>query len=134
SLSSRHLFLEDVPRHLYFFTEAAVKQYLRKNGLDFVRADYDNRIYEMRPTNWLYYYRARMRGKPLTFDDLPESRSRFFARHRLSGGLSANLRYARYLLASHPLALLDRLLVPVVERWQMLTRRYGVVTYVARKP
>lgn len=134
SLSSRSLFLEDLPRHLYFFTEATVRQYLQKSGLELMRADYDNRIYEMRPTNWLYYYWRRLRGKALTFEDLPESRSRFFSRCGLSGDRAANVRYVRYLLLSHPLALVDRILVPVVERVQMLRRRYGVVTFVARKP
>jgi SAM-dependent methyltransferase len=134
SISSRHLFLEDVPRHLYFYNEAVIKQYLQKNGLEFLRADYSNRIYEMRPTNWLYYYLARLKGDDLKFESLPEPQHKFFARQHLTGGLSASLSYVRYLLTSHPLAVIDRLLMPAIERLQIWTRRYGIVTFVARKP
>lgn len=70
SISSRALFLEDIPRHLYFFTEETVKAYLERNGFELLRADYNDKIYSMRPTNWLYYYIARMRRADLKFEDL----------------------------------------------------------------
>lgn len=137
SISSRRLFLEDIPRHLYFFTEETVKRYLEQNGFAFVRADYDNRVYSMRPTNWIYDALARLRGGTLTFEALPDTSYQSFLR-RLPGGQIDNfwlkLRYLIFLLRSHPLALVDKALIPAVERVQILRRRYGIVTFVARKP
>ncbi len=36
-------------------------------------------------------------------------------------------------IAADPVACLDRLAEPFVERWQLLSNTYGIVTYVARK-
>jgi SAM-dependent methyltransferase len=131
SLSSKSLFREDPPRHLYFFTKATVKRYLERAGLEFVRADFNKRIYEMRPVGWLRYYLYRcFLGRALTWHDIPDGRAEFFARHQLPNNLVSNLRYA----LTHPLALVDRILMPVYERIQLACRRYGIVTYVARKP
>ncbi len=46
------------------------------------------------------------------------------------GGISFSL--LRF-IAADPVACLDRLAEPFVERWQLLTNTYGIVTYVARK-
>ena len=40
---------------------------------------------------------------------------------------------ARY-AACHPIAVVDRLVAVGLERWQLLTRRYGIVVYVAERP
>lgn len=130
SASSRHLFREDVPRHLYFFTEETVKEYLALNGFELVRAEYNDKIYEMRPVNWLYYCFHRYIGRrELEWKDVPLTRREFFATHELTDSLVSSLRY----VASHPLAGIDRMLVPLYEKYQMLKRTYGVVTYAAIK-
>ena len=137
SISSRFLFLEDIPRHLYFFTEETVKRYLGKNGFEFLRADYNKNVYSMRPMNWLYYYISRMKGADLKFEDLPDTSYQAFCRQTQGGqtdGFRLKSKYLVSLLSSHPLAVIDKALIPIVERIQILTRRYGIVTFVARKP
>jgi SAM-dependent methyltransferase len=129
SVSSRHLFREDVPRHLYFFSENTIRQYLKCTGLEMVRLDFNDRIYEMRPVNWLRYYLLRLLGRQMTFDDLPAGRSTFHARHGWSGGALANLRYA----VAHPVAAFDLALAPAFEWYQKVTRSYGILVCVAAK-
>jgi len=131
SLSSNGLFREDVPRHLYFFTEPTVKSYLERAGLSLLDADFNDNIYEMRPVSWLRYYAYRyLLRKRLTWHDIPNTRAQFFERHNMSNTIGSNLKFA----ATHPFTLLDRVLMPLYERVQMLRRRYGIVTFVARKP
>lgn len=134
SISSRFLFLEDIPRHLYFFTEETVKAYLERNGFELLRADYNDKIYSMRPTNWLYYYFARMKGADLKFEDLPDTSYQSFSCHGQTDGFRLKSKYLISLLSSHPLAVIDKALIPIVERIQILSRRYGIMTFVARKP
>lgn len=75
SLSSRCLFHEDIPRHLYFFNEKTVRRYLKECGMELRDADYSNRIYEMRAANWLYYYLHRLvTGRRLGWKHLPQGR------------------------------------------------------------
>lgn len=72
SLSSRCLFREDVPRHLYFFTEKTVSMYLSQSGFELVRTDYSDKVYAMRPVNWLRYYAYRyLKGLNLDWKELP---------------------------------------------------------------
>ena len=130
SLSSRALFREDVPRHLVFFTAPTVRRYLGDAGLRLVRAAHTRAIYEMRPSNCLYYLRCRLKGRRLAWDDLPESYLAYCARRGRAPTAATLLAYA----AEHPLAAADRLAALVYERWQLWTRRYGIVVYVAERP
>jgi len=128
SASSRHLFREDVPRHLYFFNRATVAGYLQRSGLLLEAAIDDDSIYEMRPVNWLQHHIRRVFGlPPLRWQDLPPQRSRFVERW---GCIAGNGAY----LARHPFAAIDRLLMPLYEKWQMKQETYGMTTYIARKP
>ncbi len=63
SLSSRCLYAEDVPRHLYFFTEETVKKYLKEAGFVLIGKDCSNRVYSMHPVNWLRYFVYRFLKK-----------------------------------------------------------------------
>ena len=131
SLSSRALFREDVPRHLYFFTEPTVRRYLASAGLDLVSADYSDRVYTMRPVNWLrYLVEARLRGRPFTWQDAEFSRATYLARR----GWSKTPWTTALFAATHPHFVFDRLLLRPYELIQMKRRTYGIVTYVARKP
>lgn len=130
SLSSRCLFREDVPRHLYFFTPSTIKAYLEKNGLVLERATFDGAIFEMRPVNWLRHYLRRLVGLPaLRWTDLPEMWHEWHERT----GAGRNLRSLVHYSFTHPLAALDRLLMPLFETWQRWNGTYGTATYVARK-
>jgi SAM-dependent methyltransferase len=130
SISSRSLFLEDVPRHLYFFTEETVKKYLAETGFDLMKAEYTNRIYSMRPVNWLrhYFYLCCKRRK-MEWKDIP------FAGQRLGkkAGPENTLTERTKFLISNPFYALDRFLMPIFEGYQLLLKKYGIVIYVARK-
>jgi SAM-dependent methyltransferase len=129
SLASRRLYREDVPRHLYFFTEATVRRFLDAAGLAFERAEYSDRIYPMMPIHWTRHLLARARGRDLQFDELPPTRVAWLARRGLQASLAGNLRWA----AANPLVVADRIVAPLIGRLEMLTRRYGIVTYSARR-
>ena len=129
SISSYALFREDVPRHLYFFTEKTIREYLSRNGLTFVGAEHRKDLGLMRPVGWLRYYLYRLMGAELTWQDLPPNPKKYFARKGLKPGIGSYLRYA----LRHPLTVIDRLLVPIVEWLQLRVGSYGVVAYVARK-
>jgi SAM-dependent methyltransferase len=130
SLSSRALFNEDIPRHLYFFTEKSLRAYLADAGLNIQTIRYDNAIFEMTPVNILYYLWAMLRGRALRWQDTPESRHLYIQRKRLKRGMGATLRYA----LTHPLAAIDRCAAMLYGRWQMRNNSYGIITMVATKP
>jgi len=130
SLSSRCLFLEDVPRHLYFFTEGTIKRYLEESGFDFIRADYSNKIYSMRPINFLrYYFYHYFKKRRLEWRDTQFKKSHSFEKNSLRNPLIRKLKH----LIFDPLDVVDQLLLPIYERYQMIFKTYGIVTYVARR-
>ena len=129
SISSRALFQEDVPRHLYFFTEHTVREYLSRVGMRLIRTDHNTDLSSMPPMGWLRYYLYRAAGKKLQWTDLPPTRMEYFARQNLNKGLASTARY----VISNPLAAIDRLLMPLFEQLQILNRNHGIVTYIAVK-
>lgn len=130
SLSSRCLFLEDVPRHLYFFTEETVKKYLEKFDFDLIKKEYSNKIYSMRPVNFLrYYIYSYFRRRGLEWRDTQFPKPDFFKGNKPKEFLLRNVKY----LISNRLYIFDRLLMPIYERYQMISKTYGIVTYVAWK-
>ncbi|HEV2351686.1 MAG TPA: class I SAM-dependent methyltransferase [Terriglobia bacterium] len=130
SLASRHLFCEDVPRHLYFFTSKTVRRYLEASGFRLQSEHFRGNIYKMPPNNWLHYLLHTGWGKrSFTYRNLPMSRPDFIQRNGLRPGLSSTIRFA----ISHPLTVLDRALMPLVVGVQILRKSYGIFTVVARK-
>ncbi len=129
SLSSHSLFREDTPRHLFFFTRRTISEFLARAELLATEIRCDNRIFEMRPLGWLRYYLNRSLGRKLRWQDLPPTRLEYLARHGLPNNLLSNFRY----LITHPFTVLDRLLMPLYERWQLRTGTYGMLICVATK-
>jgi SAM-dependent methyltransferase len=130
SLSSRCLFLEDVPRHLYFFTEATVREYLAVSGFNLIKTDYSNKIYSMHPVNFLRYYFCRyIYKRRLNWADTQSTRLHFFEKNTPKKSRMKNLKY----LISTPLYVVDQLLMPIYQRYQIISKTYGIVTYVARR-
>jgi SAM-dependent methyltransferase len=130
SISSRYLFLEDVPRHLYFFTEKIVKKYLEVSGFDLIKKDYSDKVFSMRPVNWLRHYLYRYGKKQmLQWKDVR------FTRGNIIGGVEVQqpLRERLKFLALNPLFIMDRMLLPIYEKYQMISKKYGIVTYVGKK-
>jgi hypothetical protein len=130
SVTSRHLFCEDVPRHLYFFTRETVRRYLQETGFALEKEDNGGSIYKMAPRNWWpYILQTKLRGKPFLYDNLPVSSREFRKARGLPRGLRAAIRYAAY----SPAATIDRMLTPFVEAAQILQKTYCISAYVARK-
>jgi SAM-dependent methyltransferase len=130
SLSSRCLFREDVPRHLYFFTEETVKKYLEKFGFDLIKKDYSNKIYSMRPVNFLrYYIYTYFRRRRFEWRDTQFPKPNFSKKNQLKDFLIGSMKY----LISNRLYVIDRLLMPIYERYQIISKAYGIAIYVARR-
>lgn len=130
SISSRYLFREDLPRHLYYFTEETIRTYLGHSGFDLIQADYSNTMYSMRPLNWLRYYVYRyFLGRGLELKDIPDTRIQYFDKRGLRKNMFSSLKY----ITVHPFTVIDRILMPLYEKYQMLSNKYGIVTYVAIK-
>lgn len=129
SWGSRHLYREDLPRHLYFFTEGTVRRYLESAGLRLIKADYTNAIYELRPVNWLRYlwYRLVLR-RHLHWADLPERPVVYFERT----GRKDWLAKVAYVLGN-PFTVMDRILMPLFEAIGPRRLTHGVVVYSAEK-
>ena len=130
SAASRHLFCEDVPRHLYFFTRNTTRQYLDATGFALEKEDNGRNIYKLAPVNWLsFMLLTRLKKQKFSFEDIPLTHREFRARHNLPRGLRSSLKYAAY----SPASVLDRMLWPAIETAQILRKTYGISTYVARK-
>jgi SAM-dependent methyltransferase len=130
SLASRHLFLEDIPRHLYFFSEKTVRRYLEESGFVLEKAHFGSDIFVQPSYNWLHYYvETRLRGRPFTYADIPMARPEFFKRYNLNPGILSTLKYA----VARPLTALDRALLPALTWIQILRKTYANATYVARR-
>ena len=130
SVASRHLFCEDIPRHLYFFTRETARQYLEKTGFRLEKEDNGRSIYKLAPNNWLaFMLRTRLLGKKYSYEDVPLTSKEFRQVNHLRGGLLTALKYAAY----SPASVIDRMLWPAIETGQMLRKTYGVSTFVGRK-
>ena len=129
STASRHLFREDVPRHLYFFTRECVARYLETSGFALVSENNGRDIYKMAPVNWLTYLLRRLSGKTYTYANVPLTSKEFRRLHNLQPGIATSLKYAAY----SPSSVIDRMLWPAIESAQVWANRYGISTFVARK-
>jgi 2-polyprenyl-3-methyl-5-hydroxy-6-metoxy-1,4-benzoquinol methylase len=130
SLSSRCLFLEDIPRHLYFFTEETVKKYLAESGFDLIQTDYSNKIYSMRPVNFLrYYFYHYLKRRSLEWRDIQIRRSHTSVKNYLQIPIVEKIMH----LIFDPIGVIEQFFIPLYERYQIISKTYGIVTYVARR-
>ncbi len=129
SLASRHLYREDVPRHLYFFTEPTVRQYLHRTGFELLAVDYTDNIYSMLPVGWLRYFVSRRLGRHYGWRDSRKTHD-VWLRDR---GLPRTAKNLAHFAATHPLSVIDRVTAPLRARWEMRHHQYGIVTYFARR-
>jgi SAM-dependent methyltransferase len=133
SIGSRYLYQEDVPRHLYFYTEAAVEKYLAHAGLTLHGVNYGNSIYRITPYGclWLYLLRLTGRRPDWIFLDTARKQVQEWAHKR------QEVRHALAAVLHHPgilLTALDLMVAPIIGQIEIWRRRYGIVTYVATKP
>ena len=131
SLSSRALFREDIPRHLFLFTEDSISRYVNDVGLVLTQVLHDKTIYSMRPVNITYYLISKLFfGRVPEWKDLPENRASWLARRGLH---NTPLRAIQF-FATRPVVLIDRVFSLVYEQWQIATKQYGIVIYTVTKP
>jgi 2-polyprenyl-3-methyl-5-hydroxy-6-metoxy-1,4-benzoquinol methylase len=131
SVASRHLFCEDVPRHLYFFDRHTIRRYLETAGLQLEKEDNNRKIYKMAPYNWVaYHFKTYVLRQKFTHGDIPLTHREFVKVHNLRRGLGSMLKHAAYA----PASVADRMLWPLIENVQILRKTYGISTFVARKP
>lgn len=133
SMSSRHLYMEDVPRHLYFYTDTTIHKYVMRAGMKVERVEYGSSIYRMRPYGCLWYYMLRLMRRRPDWNYLNGVHQQFECWMRVRYKIALSLP----LLLRHPgiaLSALDFLLAPAIEQFQIWRRNYGIVTWVAIKP
>ena len=130
SLSSRCLFREDIPRHLYFFSEETIRRYLAESGFDLIQTDHGDKIYSMRPFNFVrYYFYHYFKHRKLGWRDTQIKRPHSFGRNHLRIPQLGKLKH----LIFDPIDVIDQLLLPIYEKYQIVTKKYGIVTYIARR-
>ncbi len=121
SIASRHLYAEDVPRHLYFFTKKTFARYLTQVGMRLEKAYYRKDLYRMLPINVLFYLRSRILGREFLYKDMVR-------------GVAGKTVLEKIMNFMHsPMLTMDGNLARILEQYEMITGRYGYVTYVARK-
>jgi SAM-dependent methyltransferase len=130
SASSHALFREDVPRHLYFFSDATLRRYFNAVGLELVRARNDGALFEMQPVHWLHWRLRRLAGRRWDWESLPATRQQWCAARGLPRTPANTLRF----LLANPLSALDRALRPLYVFGQRITGRYGIITAACAKP
>jgi len=130
SVASRHLFCEDVPRHLYFFDRHTIRRYVESAGMQPEKEDNNRKIYKMAPYNWVaYHLKTRILRQKFIHRDVPLTHREFVKQHNLKRGIGSMLQHAAYA----PASVADRILWPLIENVQILRKTYGISTFVARK-
>lgn len=136
SLTSRALFREDLPRHLYFFSPRTIARYAQTVGLVLEQITPGHRIFPLEPANIVFHWMKRLQGKRLSWRDLPETRLAFLRRtgrlsasHGLGVEGSDNLAYA----LAHPIAAFDRIMALIYGPLQRMTGHYGTIVCTLRK-
>jgi hypothetical protein len=107
-----------------------IRRYLEESGFDFIRADYSNKIYSMRSINFLryYFYRYFMKQR------LERRHTQFKSPHSIEKNTLRNSLIRKLMhLIFDPLDVIDQLLLPIYERYQIISETYGIVTYIARR-
>lgn len=130
SLSSSKLFHEDIPRHLYFFSESTIKLYLKKSGLVLNRIEFCDKIYSMSYKGVLIYFLKRLLGKQYTWQDSTFCRREWLLTTGRKSSLLTNLLF----LILHPIYCLDVAVISrIAETMAVLKRNYGIMVVVAGK-
>lgn len=130
SISSKYLFIEDVPRHLYFFSRKTILSYAEKTEFECVKFINDDSLYTMCPSHWLQWliWRFLLR-RQLLWNELYPIKAEFIKSHGLSDRLLTSMQYA----VTYPLQIIDRIFMPVVAKLQILKGTYGILTCILRK-
>jgi len=130
SLSSSKLFHEDIPRHLHFFSENTIKQYLKKSGLILKRIEFHNKIYPISYKGVLIYLLKKLTGKEYTWQDSAFCRKKWL----INTGRNLSLSTSLLFFILHPIYCLDIAIISrIYEKLSILKRNYGIMVVVAEK-
>lgn len=113
SCYGKYAYAEDVPRHLYHFSEATLAQYASSCGLRLESVSYDDRLWDGRGFGTFYYGLGRLLG--FTWERL------YFKRLNLLQRIAMKLG-----------AGFDRLVFS--PRWEARLRRSGIIVAIMSKP
>lgn len=70
SIASKYLFSEDIPRHLYYYSEKTIEEYCKLNELNLISIRHSNDIFRSNYDGWLLYYFYRILGIELGHNNL----------------------------------------------------------------
>jgi 2-polyprenyl-3-methyl-5-hydroxy-6-metoxy-1,4-benzoquinol methylase len=131
SLFPSSQYREDIPRHLYCFTEASLRKYMEVNGFEVVLCRYGRELFERDPHNWLFYLKhvLLLRKRRFRISDMKKGRKQFLEENGLAPGLSSSMKY----IFRHPLATIDTFFAPILAYVEILLGKYGFATYVGKK-
>jgi SAM-dependent methyltransferase len=130
SLSSNGLYREDLPRHIYFFSEKTIRAYTARTGFELVKVLNGDDIYGMLPVGWLLYkINHLLKRSPLKYEEITLTFTKWTSSKNLSRTAGSFLKYA----SAHPLLVLDRVSMPLYAWWQKMTGSYGISTYILRR-
>lgn len=124
SRASRDFFCEDIPRHLYFYSENTVRQYCERVALKVTTVEHTNRIIPSTSRGWLVHSVRRILGLPT---DPVRVQIPAFKRRRAGGAGMAEV------IAWTPVEALDRAWGPVYNAFTAMMKRNMSVLYVAQK-
>ena len=128
SLASRHLYCEDIPRHLFFFSKPTIKLYAHKNGFTVEDIRFNNKIYSTDSRYWFFWLLKRIRRDYFDYKYIIKLNKMKFDKEK-NPGLLAKINHA----IRHPVHTTDYILLPMVDRLMMLLGRYGVMTCALKK-
>jgi SAM-dependent methyltransferase len=128
SLAVKNLYLEDVPRHLYFYTPDNIRRFASEVGLKIEVEDYKNKYFIYNPNRWLWFLVYRIFGRKLNWP-VNTSYSQYILNSRERKSIKSLLKF----LILHPISFVDSLFAPLIGKIERHTGRYAAVIYVARK-
>jgi ubiquinone/menaquinone biosynthesis C-methylase UbiE len=126
---------EDIPRHLWLFTPATVRQYLEKFGMEAASILHDGRIYRSYPFGLLRYALRRLGGMETRCAQFENKAVALLRNRQITGNFRPWLAEIRRSLGPKEI-LLDTVdlgfgvLLSYISR---IIRNYGVITVIARK-
>jgi len=129
SVASRYLMQEDIPRHLYFYSENTVSKYLDVCGLNLIHHETNGNIFNETALNYVPWLVRRALGLGYRWEDIPETRGNFMNRLNFRKNVLTNALFA----LRHPLVVADRLLEPFITKAHVLNKKYGISIYLACK-
>jgi SAM-dependent methyltransferase len=112
SFYGKYAYIEDIPRHLYHFSERTVAQYAHKFALNVVSVHYDDRFWDGRGTGTFHYGMGKLFGA--NWNSISLNRLNFLQRYAMRLG-----------------TIMDKLAFHF--HWEAQLRRSGIMVFILEK-